>query len=198
MRSRDRNILCVLLLGLVLAVWASRPGLSQADSAAQSETQGKPAQTPPQQKPQPPPPQSAPPKAEQDEGEPVRLGARLVMVPVSATDVAGQPVKDLKAEEVVIEEEGRPQQVVALGEPGKTPVDIALLFDVSGSTNAQFAFEQQAAVQFIHDVLKPGDSVSLFSIGVTPKLVKARTTSGEEVVLFTLDKSPLFREAKRK
>jgi Ca-activated chloride channel family protein len=112
----------------------------------------------------------------------VRLGARLVLVPVSATDAAGQPVKDLKAEEIVIEEEGRPQQVVALGEPGKTPVDIALLFDVSGSTNAQFTVEQQAAVQFIHDVLKPGDSVSLFSIGKTPKLVKARTTSGEEIV----------------
>jgi Ca-activated chloride channel family protein len=170
----------------MLAAGWLRPGLSQAFSGGQSETQGKPAQTP-QQQPPPPQQQSAPPKAEQpkaeqDEGEPVRLGARLVLVPVSATDTAGQPVKDLKAEEIVIEEEGRPQQVVALGEPGKTPVDIALLFDVSGSTNAQFAVEQQAAVQFIHDVLKPGDSVSLFSIGVTPKLVRARTTSGEEVI----------------
>src|SRR5205085_6079443 len=81
-----------------------------------------------------------------------------------------------------IEEEGRRQQVVALGEPGKTPVEIALLFDVSGSTNAQFAFEQQAAEKFIKAVLKPGDGVSLFSIGITPKMVRARTTSGDELI----------------
>jgi VWFA-related protein len=147
--------------------------LCDASRAGQSEQQSKPA---------PKPPPSTPTQGEQDQDAPVHLGARLVLVPVSATDAAGQPVKDLKAEEIVIEEEGRPQQVVALGEPGKTPVDIALLFDVSGSTNAQFALEQQAATQFIRDVLKPGDSVSLFSIGITPKLVKARTTSGEEAI----------------
>ncbi|HJQ22879.1 MAG TPA: VWA domain-containing protein [Blastocatellia bacterium] len=136
-------------------------------SIQQSPTQTKPA----------PPPTPA-----QDQDEAVRLSSRLVLVPVSASDAAGQPVKDLKVEEVVIEEEGRPQQVVALGEPGKTPVDIALLFDVSGSTNAQFTFEQQAAVQFVKEVLKPGDGVSLFSIGMTPKMVKARTTSGDEAI----------------
>ncbi|MFL6276061.1 MAG: VWA domain-containing protein [Blastocatellia bacterium] len=139
--------------------------------AAQQPTQ----QTKPSPSPQPPTPA-------QDQDAPVRLSSRLVVVPVSASDLEGQPVKDLKVEDLVIEEEGRPQQVVALGEPGKTPVEIALLFDVSGSTHAQFAFEQQAAEQFIKEVLKPGDGVSLFSIGMTPKMVKARTNSGDEAI----------------
>jgi VWFA-related protein len=112
----------------------------------------------------------------------IRLSSRLVLVPVSATDASGQPVKGLTAEDIAIEEEGRPQRVVALGEPGKSPVEIALLFDVSGSIHGQFAFEQQAAVQFIKEVLKTGDAVSVFSIGRTPKMVKARTTSGEEAI----------------
>lgn len=118
----------------------------------------------------------------QDQDDSIRLSSRLVMVPVSASDASGLPVKDLKTEDIVIEEEGRPQLVVALGEPGKTPVEIAMLFDLSGSTHNQFAFEQQAAVQFIKEVLKPSDAISLFSIGITPRMVKARATGGEEAI----------------
>jgi VWFA-related protein len=121
-------------------------------------------------------------RSAQDPDDTIRFSSRLVLVPVSASDASGRPVKDLKVEDIVIEEEGRPQQVVALGEPGKTPVEIALLFDVSGSTHGQFAFQQQAAVQFIREVLKPSDAVSLFSIGLVPKMVKARTTSSEDAI----------------
>jgi VWFA-related protein len=140
--------------------------------------------------------QHSPPKAkpaqDQDQDEPVtRLNSRLVTVPVSVSDAAGQPVKDLTAEDIVIEEEGKPQKVVALGEPGKTPVDLAMLFDVSGSVQGQFAFEQQAAVQFIKDVLKPSDAVSVFSIGVTPKVMRTRTTSGAEAVAGIMAIAPL-------
>ena len=112
-------------------------------------------------------------------------------MPVSASDASGQPVKDLKVEDIVIEEEGRPQQVVALGEPGKTPVEIALLFDISGSITGQFAFEQRAAVQFIKGVLKPNDAISVYSIGITPKMVKARTTSGEDAIAGVMSIGPL-------
>jgi Ca-activated chloride channel family protein len=92
----------------------------------------------------------------------------------------GRPVRNLTAEDFVIEEEGRRQAIASLGEPGKVPVEIALLFDVSGSVQGQFAFEQQAAVRFIKSVLKPADAVSVYSIGTTPKLIKTRTTSGDE------------------
>lgn len=133
-----------------------------------------------------PPTQEKPPAQEkepaQDQDGAIRISARLVTVPVSATDASGQPVKDLKAEDIVIEEEGRPQQVVSLGEPGKTPVEIAMLFDLSGSTHGQFAFEQQAAIQFIKEVMKPGDAISLFSIGITPKMVRARAAGGQDAI----------------
>jgi Ca-activated chloride channel family protein len=79
--------------------------------------------------------------------------------------------------------------ITSLGEPGKVPTEIALLFDVSGSIHGQFRFEQEAAVRFINQVLKPSDSVSIFSIGVKPKLVKSRTASSEEAIngLMTLE-----------
>ncbi len=91
----------------------------------------------------------------------------------------------------MIEEEGQPQQVVSLGEPGKTPVEIALLFDLSGSTHGQFAFEQQAAIRFIKEVLKPSDAISLFSIGITPKMVRARATGGQEAIAGLMAMAPM-------
>jgi VWFA-related protein len=147
-------------------------------------------QSSPQSAPVPVPPVPVPPPVEdQDVG--IRLSSRLVMVPVSASDALGVPVKDLKVGDIVIEEEGRPQEVVELGEPGKTPVEIALLFDISGSIQGQFAFEQQAAVQFIKEVFKPSDAVSLFAIGLTPKLMKARTTSSQDAISAILSIEPL-------
>jgi Ca-activated chloride channel family protein len=158
-----------LVLWVTLAMAAS---LALAQSTTQTRPQPRP-QTAPQTKPE---------QAPEKQDEAVKLSSRLVLVPVSATDAAGQPVKDLKAEDIVIEEDGRPQQVVALGEPGKTPIDLALLVDVSGSTHSQFDFEKQAAVQFIKQLLKPNDAVSLFSIGITPRMVKTRTTSTDEAI----------------
>jgi Ca-activated chloride channel family protein len=98
------------------------------------------------------------------------------------SDASGRPVRDLAAEDFVVTEEGQSQKVVSLGEPGKTPIELAILFDVSGSTHSQFKFEQQAAVRFINQALKPNDAVSVFSIGLTPKLVRSRTTKSEEAV----------------
>jgi Ca-activated chloride channel homolog len=184
----SKTALLSLSLGLSLILLASLaapagsavgPGFCYASVIGQSSSRTKPASDP----------QSGSPVQEQDDT--IRFSSRLVQVPVSASDASGQPVKDLKVEDIVIEEEGRPQQVVALGEPGKTPVEIALLFDVSGSIQGQFAFEQRAAVQFIKDVLKPSDAVSLFSIGLRPKMVKARTTSGEEAIASLMSIEPL-------
>jgi Ca-activated chloride channel family protein len=120
--------------------------------------------------------------APQEQEDVVRLRSRLIVVPVSASDSQGRPVRDLTVDDFIIEEEGQTQKVVSLGEPGKTPLEIALLFDISGSVQHQFEFEQQAAVRFLREVLKPKDTASLFSIGQTPKIVKERTTSIEELV----------------
>jgi Ca-activated chloride channel homolog len=179
LRSLSLSILLFLFASMICLTGSAARSPLYSEPLNQSSSQTKPA----------PGAQTGAPAQDQDEA--VRLSSRLVLVPVSASDAAGRPVKDLNLEDVVIEEEGRPQQVVALGAPGKTPVDIALLFDVSGSTNAQFALEQQAAVQFIKEVLRPGDGVSLFSIGMTPKLVRARTTSGAEAVTGIMAIGPL-------
>jgi Ca-activated chloride channel family protein len=118
----------------------------------------------------------------QDQNDAINLTSNLVVVPVSVTDAMGHPVRNLRVEDFVLEEDGRPQQVIALGEPGETPLDLALLVDVSGSVHARFHFQQQAALRFLHQVYKPRDAVSIFSIRLQPKLVQPRTTNREEAM----------------
>lgn len=118
----------------------------------------------------------------QNQDEVVRLRSRLVLVPVSVSDASGKPVRDLTASDFVIEENGRSQEIAQFGKPGEAPLDIALLFDVSGSIHAQFVFEQQAATRFITEVLKPGDGVAVFSIGAIPKLVEPRTANRDKAI----------------
>ena len=189
--NQESNFLRLLCLSasLVLFCAALAGGAARRTGApvqvpSEQASPGTTSQADPQRKPEPPnsQDQKTQPKDSKDQDEAIHLSSRLVLVPVSASDASGHPVKDLNTKDIVIEEDGQPQRVVALGEPGKTPLEIALLFDVSGSTHAQFTFEQQAAVQFVKAVLKPGDAVSLFAIGLTPKMVTARTTSAESAI----------------
>lgn len=159
---------------LSLALLPSLLGKMAPNAMCGPQSQTSPAQNPPQ-----------------NQDQPVRLTSRLVLVPVSASDASGKPVRDLTAEDFVIEEEGRRQTIASLGEPGKVPVEIALLFDVSGSIRGQFTFEQEAAVRFIKQVLKPADALSVFSIGTTPKIIKTRTTSGEEATTGLMSIAPV-------
>jgi len=163
------------LFVICLTLSGSIAGGSAGAFATQSPAQSKPTQSQPQN---------------QDDAA-IRLSSRLVLVPVSASDAAGKPVRDLTTEDFAVEEEGRPQPIVSLGEPGKVPTEIALLFDVSGSIHSQFRFEQEAAVRFINQVLKPSDAVSVFSIGTKPNLVKARTTNAEEAIKGLISIEPI-------
>lgn len=174
-------IICVtLLLSLApLSVGFSAVPASQTPSTATRPRRVLPVESQPQE----PTPQK------QDEA--IRLSSRLVLVPVSASDASGKPVRNLTVEDFAIDEEGRPQPIVSLGEPGKVPTEISLLFDVSGSIHSQFAFEQEAAVRFIKEVLRPSDAVSVFAIGTTPTLVKARTTRAEDAIAGLMSISPI-------
>lgn len=176
MRIFALNLSILLLLSLVLP-------LAGSVNYAQEETKKSGQQASPQKKP--------PVQDQQDQDELIRLSSRLIVVPVSATDAEGQPVKNLTADDIVIEEEGQPQKIVSLGEPGKTPVDLAMLIDVSGSVQGKFAFQQQAAVQFVKEVMKPNDGIAVFSIGIKPKMVKARTTNSQDAIAGLLAIEPL-------
>ena len=126
--------------------------------------------------PPPPVPRYRPkptPAPEPPEYEVIRVSSNLVVMPVSVTNRSGQPMLGLKVADFRIEEDGRLQEIAQLGDPEQVPLDVALLVDVSGTVNARFDFEKEAAARFLSQVLKPIDHAAIFTIDRIPKLIQA-------------------------
>lgn len=107
----------------------------------------------------------------------IKVESRLVVVPVSVTDANGEPVLGLQASDFRISEENKPQKIENLGSADVVPLEIALLFDISASTDKMFKFEQETAAKFLKDVMRPNDRATIFTIGAQPTLVQPRETS---------------------
>src|SRR5689334_11813550 len=75
--------------------------------------------------------------------EVIKVSSRLVVIPVSVTDAAGQAVVGLGTKDFSILEEGKAQTLENVGSADVVPLEIALLFDVSASTDPMFRFEQE-------------------------------------------------------
>lgn len=98
---------------------------------------------------------------EVDEGDVVRVDTQLVSVPAVVTDKTGRPLANLRADNFLLYEDGRPQQISNFATT-EAPFEVALLLDTSGSTRADIALIRRAARAFI-DALRPGDRVAIIA-----------------------------------
>ncbi len=113
----------------------------------------------------------------EDDGEVIRVESRLVIVPVSVLNSNGQPILGLKKEDFAVTEENQPQEIAQISDAEKVPLEIAILLDVSGSTDPMFPFEQETAAKFLQSVMKPEDRATIFAIGENPAVVQPRDTA---------------------
>ncbi len=119
-----------------------------------------------------------------DDDDVISVESRLITVPVSVLNATGQPLFGLKLEDFNLTEEGKIQQIEQVSEAEKVPLEIALLLDISGSTDSMFPLEQQTAARFLQSVMKPEDRATIYAISETPMLVQPRDTaakSGESI-----------------
>ncbi|MCA1816740.1 MAG: VWA domain-containing protein [Acidobacteria bacterium] len=95
------------------------------------------------------------------EDDVLRVDTQLIPVPVVVRDKAGRPVANLRAENFVLYEDGRPQRITNFSTTD-APFEIALLLDTSGSTREDIGLIRRAANLFIES-LRPGDRVAVVS-----------------------------------
>jgi Ca-activated chloride channel homolog len=100
----------------------------------------------------------------------IRVSSNLVTVPVSVTDSEGCEIGNLEAQDFLIEEDGRPENISKIAEAGRSPLRLALLLDLSGSVNSRFDFEQKAAIRFLEKIWRPGDTVSIVTFTDRPRI----------------------------
>lgn len=121
--------------------------------------------------------QTPTPKPRFSSDDTIKVDSRLIMVPVSVTDAAGRAITGLTSADFKISEENQPQTIESVRTADQVPLEIVLLFDISASTDTMFKFEQDTAAKFLHDVMRPIDRATVFTIGARPMLVQPRETA---------------------
>ena len=105
-------------------------------------------------------------RSEAQSGE-YRIGVDVDLVDLifTATDKHGRFIKDLKKEDIRLLDEGKPPlRIEAFESETGLPLRVGLLIDASNSIRDRFRFEQDAAVEFLHQVVRP-KSDQAFVIG---------------------------------
>ena len=105
---------------------------------------------------------------------PVSTTPHVMRLHASVTDTNGRAIHDLKAEDFLVYENGQQRPVTDV-EQTRTPFNIVLLLDVSGSVEERLDFIRKAALDFLKTV-SPQDRIAVISFRDDIQLVSDFTT----------------------
>ena len=117
-------------------------------------------------------------RAETEEGA-VKLETHLVNLNVSATDKDGKAVADLKQEDFSIYEDGVLQRI-SFFSPERSPFNLVLLIDLSGSMKDEIELIKETAIHFL-DVISAQDSVAVVTFTTDVTVVSQLTRDREDL-----------------
>ena len=101
----------------------------------------------------------------------------LVTVACSVTDHGGAPVKNLKATDFEVLDNGQPRQVTNFWQESDLPLTVGLVADVSGS-QAGFVKNHRAAIgEFLEQVIGAGDQAMIVEVSNQARLISGLTAS---------------------
>ena len=153
----------VILLCIGVLIFSALSISGQSDHARKSQQQqpppgkrgvGSTIDDPVQQK------QNKPDKDKDD----ITLNSDLVTIIAAVTGKDGSFVGDLKKEDFEITEDNVPQTLSGFSREDSIPLELAFLFDTSGSVRERRDFEKKAAVNFFKDVFRPQDHGSIYLV----------------------------------
>ncbi|MFQ5767897.1 MAG: VWA domain-containing protein, partial [Acidobacteriota bacterium] len=107
------------------------------------------------------------------------LEVRRVRLTLTAVNSRGQPVTDLKRDDLRLREDGVEQEIIDLS-PAHRPLRIALVVDTSGSMRRALPEVQFAASAFV-DLLRPDDRAMVIDFDDQVLLLQDLTASREDL-----------------
>ena len=125
------------------------------------------------------PEQPRPPSQGVPEDGSLKLETHLVNLNVSATDKSGKAVPDLKPEDFSVYEDGVKQQISFFSSE-KTPFNLVLLIDLSGSMKDEIDLIRATALHFL-DVISIQDSVAVVTFTTDVTVVSHLTKDREDL-----------------
>jgi Ca-activated chloride channel family protein len=99
----------------------------------------------------------------------MRVDVRLVNVIATVTDTRGRSVPNLTAEDFVLEEDGKPQQITHFSQDQNVPVSVGILLDTSGSMDRKIRTAVEAVERFTRRIHQD-DEIFLITFSGRPVL----------------------------
>jgi VWFA-related protein len=169
---------------LVFSVFAG-PGLSSAfaqtaaQSPATSPAGGAAASTSPAAAGQT---QVPPDKPEPDDAFKVQKTVNEVRVVFTVTDRHGRYIKDLKQTDFRVIDDQKPAELRSFSSETDLPLQVGLLVDASNSVRDRFKFEQEAAIEFLNSIIRPGyDKAFVVGFDATPEVTQDFTDNTQNL-----------------
>jgi Ca-activated chloride channel family protein len=156
----------LLLCTLAAAVSCSLfPAFAQTTPPAAAQTQQQPAQNTRQSQPAPANGQQS-----QDQEYTITTSANEVNLVFTVTDKHGRFIKDLKLNDfALLDDQKAPAQVFSFTQQTNLPLRVGIVIDTSTSIRQRFQFEQQAASEFLLQIVRPkSDKAFVMGFDVTP------------------------------
>ena len=192
-------IVLILGLGLIVSCGLAQDDLPAAPSAVQEQKkpkssvpagQAQPDTPSPQQqsKAEPKPadvsstsPKSPGPTAEEDATTTIRVPVNEVNVIFTVTDKHGRYVKDLKKNDFNVVDDSKPAaEIRSFHNETDLPLQVGLLIDASNSVRDRFKFEQESAIEFLNQTVRPRyDRAFVVGFDVTPEVTQDFTDNTE-------------------
>src|SRR6266699_3551540 len=162
MRARNAFSLSgvALLATLVSAQGTEQDELPSAPSAAQQQSKPQAPATPPQTAPAPGEPASqdktSSPETSEETAPTIFRTVNEVNVVFTVTDKHGRYVKDLKKNDFKVIDDTRPaDEIRSFHNETDLPLQVGLLVDASNSVRDRFKFEQESAIEFLNQTIRP-------------------------------------------
>ena len=113
----------------------------------------------------------------------IRVPVNEVNVVFTVTDKHGRYVKDLKKADFSVLDDSRPAtEIRSFHSETDLPLQVGLLIDASNSVRDRFKFEQESAIEFLNQTVRPRyDSAFVVGFDVTPEVTQDFTDNTEEL-----------------
>ncbi len=93
----------------------------------------------------------------------IHIEVDLVNILASVTDRESRPIPSLPASAFEVYDDGVKQKIDIFEAETHLPLDLALMIDSSMSTKLDFPLQREAAARFIQKIVRPTDTLSVFS-----------------------------------
>ena len=106
-----------------------------------------------------------------------------VNVVFTVTDKHGRYVKDLKKEDFKVVDDAKPaEEIKDFRNQTDLPLQVGLLVDASNSVRDRFKFEQESAIEFLNQTIRPRyDNAFIVGFDVTPEVTQDFTDNTEHL-----------------